>query len=183
MIATTLETIAHKLEEFMGLKGDGIGSTIIISDLLDKEGKVRAFEGNPIVMSLINIEEEKATNKVRQPNTYHPMYLNLMVLFSCFYKEQGGEYLDAIKNLSNVFGFFQSHPALTHQNAPELNTGLEKLTFEYVNQDIQTQNYTWSMFGGRYHPSALFKVRMVTIDEGQFGGTTSSFKGFKGGLF
>ncbi len=84
----------------------------------------------------------------------------------------------SVKFLSATLSFFQSNCVFTHSNTPDLNRNIEKLTFEIVNQDLQNQSHLWGTLGGKYLPSILYKVRMVTIQEGNFEDDYTRVSGF-----
>jgi len=54
---------------------------------------------------------------------------------------------------------------LDHSNTPQLSPKIEKLTFEIVNLDMQSLNQLWGTIGGKYMPSILYKVRMLSFDQ------------------
>ena len=124
---------------------------------------------NRIVLSLVNLEEEKTLrngktvidsnkgNMVHQP----PLFLNLYLLFSMRFSS----YDNAIRHLSNLIQYFQVNTILTPSNAPTMPAGLEKLVFELVNLSFEQQNNLWMVFGGKHYPSVLYKVRLIRILE------------------
>jgi hypothetical protein len=71
-----------------------------------------------------------------------------------------------LKFLSHTIGFFQAKPVLDHHNAPELDPRLEKLTFGIETLSLSELSNLWSIMGGKYLPSVLYKVRLVTFDSG-----------------
>jgi hypothetical protein len=99
-----------------------------------------------------------------QDHLPRPVNLNLFILFSSYFIDKN--YPEALKFLSAVISFFQSNAVFNHSNTPDLDDRVEKLTFEIVNQDLQNQSHLWGSLGGKYLPSILYKIRMVTIQEG-----------------
>lgn len=125
---------------------------------------------NNIVISLVNLEEEKVSydprNFVRNGTgvTYKnpAIHLNLTLLFTSV-RDNGGYGL-ALQTLQNVIGFFQRKFVFDHSNTPGMDAGIDKLILEMVNLNIEQLQLLWSMLGGKYHPSVLYKMRMITID-------------------
>lgn len=87
--------------------------------------------------------------------------LNLMVLFVArFHVYEAG-----LTALSRVLGYFQTNPVFTSANAPALDPRIERLTVELHALDISQQNDLWGALRLAYHPSLLFKVRMVVFQD------------------
>lgn len=120
-----------------------------------------------IVLSLINLEEEKTLSNGRNftengPKTqYHnpPWHLNLYLLFSMRFED----YDKAIRNLSLLLQFFQRNQVLTNTTVPALPAGVDRLAFELITLNFEQFNQMWAVLGGKQYPFLLFKVRMVSI--------------------
>jgi len=124
-----------------------------------------------IIISLINIEENRIS---RDPRNYiksgtdillkNPaVYLNLTLLFSAI-KTDGNAYEGALQNLQAVILFFQGKSVFDHNNTADLDPRIEKLIFEMVSVNTEQLNNFWAILGGRYQPSVIYKMRMITID-------------------
>lgn len=118
---------------------------------------------------LINLEEE---NTLRQPNPYvrvapngtqervNPeIKLYLYVLFVARYKQ----YEDSLRYLSLIIRYFQSHRVFDHQNAPELSDDIEQLIVELITLPFSEQNEVWNALRVTYHPSVLYKVKLLVF--------------------
>jgi hypothetical protein len=123
-----------------------------------------------IIISLVNIEENRIS---RDPRNYvhtgtdtflkNPaMHLNLTLLFTALRSESA--YGLALQNLQRVIEFFQGKYVFDHNNTPLLNAGIEKLILEMVTMNIEQLNHLWIINGGRYQPSVMYGMRMITID-------------------
>ncbi len=89
--------------------------------------------------------------------------LHLYVLFVARFKQ----YKDGLHYLSLVLRYFQDHHLLDRQNAPTLSAGIEKLIIELVTLPFSEQNEIWSALRTPYHPSALYRVKLVAVrDDG-----------------
>jgi len=125
--------------------------------------------GDKVLISLVNIEEDRISksheNAVRTPNgvSYRnpKIHLNLYVLISA----NRNDYLEALKNISFVVQFFQYRNVFDHANNPDLPIKLEKLICDLCTFNFEQSNQLWSMLGGKYIPSVLYKVRLVHIEE------------------
>lgn len=127
------------------------------------------FQLGAVSTLLINIEEE---NVLRLPDPYMrvspdgireqvqpDIRLNLYVLFVARFKQ----YEDALHYLSVIIQYFQNHRVLNHHNAPELDERIEKLVIELITLPFAEQNEVWNALRTTYHPSVLYKVKMVVF--------------------
>jgi hypothetical protein len=123
-----------------------------------------------IIISLINIEEDRVS---RDPQNFlrtdsgivkkNPaIHLNLTLLFTSVKLDTG--YQVALQNIQRVIEFFQKRYVFDHSNTPGLDTGIEKLILEMMSLNLEQLHQLWSMLGGKYHPSVVYKMRMITID-------------------
>lgn len=122
-----------------------------------------------IIISLVNIEDVRmARNQeymVRIDNQLYPknapVNLDLWLLFTAY----SGSYENDIRNLQEVLSLFQRQPVFTQDTVPELaDDGIEKLVIDMVSLSFDQLQQLWSMLGGKYQPSVLYKMRMITID-------------------
>ncbi len=127
------------------------------------------FKLGAISALLLNIEEE---NTLRPADPYRAVAadgsvykvqpeirMNLYVLFVARYKQ----YEQGLETLSQIIQYFQSHRVLNHQNAPELSPQIEKLIMELTTLPFSQQNEIWNALRTTYHPSVLYKVKLVFI--------------------
>ncbi len=143
----------------------------VIANLIGQNGTLADGENNKVLLSLINIEHETSlSNKrsmIQDGESYlkynSPLSINFYMVCAAYFAE--GEYLQAVKAISTVLLFFQQKHLFTHQNTPGLDDGIDKLTLEIVNQDLQHLSSFWSFIGTRYIPSIIFKVRALTFDD------------------
>lgn len=143
----------------------------VIANLIGQNGTLADGENNKVILSLINIEHETSLSNKRSMVQsgesylkYHsPLSINFYMVCAAFFAE--GNYLQAVKAISTVLLFFQQKHLFTHDNTPGLDKGIEKLTLEIINQDLQHLSSFWSFIGTRYIPSVIFKVRALTYDD------------------
>jgi len=127
--------------------------------------------GAEVIVSLINIEEDRIS---RDPNNYirkdggiimkNPaMFLNLTLLFTSV--RGATAYGLALQDIQHVIGVFQKQFVFESNNEPPLAAaGIEKLILDMVSLNLQQLHEIWSVLGGRYFPSVVYRMRMVTID-------------------
>ena len=76
----------------------------------------------------------------------------------------GRHYPDALKFLSNSVSFFQRNPIFDHSNTPDLESRIDRLVLDIENLSITDLSNLWGILGGRYVPSILYRMRMVTFN-------------------
>jgi len=167
MIDVALQFLRAELNTFF-LSSTGSDTVKVkLSNVVDDAGKY-AFEQELIGASVINIEEERMVkahlpqhNYVNGQHVISPpeLKLNLYLLFAANFKI----YEEALKYLSYILTYFQSHPSLTQEEFPGLDPRIEKLILELQSPTFEQWNQIWGCNGGKQLPSLLYKVRMVIL--------------------
>ncbi|MDJ0822525.1 MAG: DUF4255 domain-containing protein [Paracoccaceae bacterium] len=150
---------------------------VLLASLSDRGEDGAPDVSGKLALTLVNIEREAAapTPTIRKDNdllvkSRPPLHLNLFLLVSAAAATGDKGYEQALGRLGRAMEFFQSNATMTAQSMPEFPDGLDRLTVEFVNLDMQSLNYLWGNLGGRYVPSALYKIRMLTIQPDQIVG-------------
>jgi hypothetical protein len=172
MISETLSFLAAELNGYLNTK------LTATSDPRVKVGNVaRALDGSltntfsleeTAILTLVNIEEDRTARKhdsyVKTDTTARyknpPLLLNLYILFS-IHKD---DYVDSLVLLGHIVQFFQFQNNFTPLTHPNLDSRVEKLMVDLYTMNFEQVNHLWSVLGAKYLPSALYKVRQVTID-------------------
>lgn len=171
MIDTAISQIASHLNQYLRRIFDLNEDIVVISNILEQDGNIAANIDNKVVVSLINIEKETVPlphqiGNVREGNraiiSYPPVYLNFYLMFSGSFS--GSNYLESLKFVSNTISFFQASPVFDHQNTPDLDHQISQLTMNIENLTMHDLSNLWSVLSGKYLPSILYKVRMITFD-------------------
>jgi hypothetical protein len=173
VIDRVLEHLASHLNGHFRRRFDVAEDVVVVSNLLELGGVPVTLAANKLVVFLSGVERDTVAHRSTSlPMTYSngviqnaaPVYLNLLVM--CAANFSGSHYPEALKFLSGAIAFFQGNPVLDHQNTPGMDTRLERLALNMENLSSQEMHSLWSIHGGRYLPSALFRVRMITLDAG-----------------
>ncbi len=183
MISKALHFISDFLNKEIKLNFGIEQNNVMASSLINPDGSVTANIENKIIISVINLEHETAIQSRIQhqkgPNgvgLVNPaIHLNLYLLVSANY--DSGNYLEALKMLSAVIGVFQANTLFTRENFPAMEPPLERLTFEIFNLPINELSHIWSGIGAKYVPSIVYKVRMISISEGQINKEVTEISG------
>jgi len=164
MIFPAIDFIRQQLSD-SGIR-TGIGN---ISEIISDPSN-----NNPdadVIVSLINIEENRIS---RDPNNYirkdggiimkNPaMHLYLTLLFTSV--RGATAYGLSLQDIQQVIGVFQKK--FVYESISETvlaDAGIEKLILEMISLNLQQLHEIWSVLGGKYFPSVVYRMRMVTID-------------------
>jgi len=188
MIAKALIFITELLNKELKMSFGINDDRVVASSLINPDGSIAGNTENKMVVSIINLEHEttmKSMNNYIKDGTNNygkktpPVHLNIYVLISANY--DSSNYLEANKMLSAVIGVFQAHPYFSKQTNPEMQSPLEKLTFEIFNLPINELSHIWSGIGAKYVPSIIYKLRMLAIQDNIIKAEIPGIKGLNGG--
>lgn len=173
MIDQVLSAIISKLNTYIGtLDPEVTPGNISFAD---------AFQDTPsqnltdkIVVSVVNIQQEESLRNIPFRRTVTvaglpqgveqqaEIHLNVYVLFSA----NKNNYLTALQRISQVIAFFQRQFVFTPADTPVLAAlNLNKLIFDLYSTRFEELNQLWSVMGGKYIPSVIYKMRMAVIQD------------------
>ena len=173
MIDAAINHIAGQLNQYLKRTFDLNEDIVVISNILEQDGNLASNVDNKLAMFLINVEKDATPFCSHQSTTvgldrsvksYPPIYLNLYLMVAGHFN--GKNYPEALKFLSNTISFFQRRPVFDHENSPELDRRIDRLVLDIENLNIKDLSTLWSAITGKYLPSIIYKVRMVTFDSG-----------------
>ncbi|HQI46694.1 MAG TPA: DUF4255 domain-containing protein [Bacteroidales bacterium] len=156
-----------------------LGSTVEVKiDSIDKENS-----SNSILITLLNIEEEKFLknqNHYRKENKDDIGYkvvnpeiqLNLYVLFSA----QKNDYAEALKQISHLITLFQGKNVFEKEDFPS-DINLESLIIEFYSLSLEQNNNMWQTLGSKLVPSALYKIKLISIQDNKKLGDVGEVRG------
>ena len=175
MIYQAISTISQVINDYLKNRFSIVEDKVVVSNLVNADGSVAVTEPDKIIISLANLQQETVSHRGKA-GTNKPVNLNLFILVSAHFESEN--YVEGLRYLSGVISFFQANKTLNHANTPDLDNGIEKLSFEIVNQDLQNLSHLWGSIGSKYMPSVLYKVRMVSIQDGDLSEFNIPFTGF-----
>lgn len=175
MIDAAIVQIASQLNQALRRSFQVAEDLVVVSNLCESDGSVAANVANRLAVFLVNIERDTvpcvaprgAVGAGRLAQSPPPVCLNLMLMFAANFN--GSNYPEALKFVSSTIAFFQSRPVFDHQNTPELDARIDKLTLDIENLGLNDLANLWGMLSGKYLPSVLYRLRLITIDAGQVG--------------
>lgn len=167
MIDSAIYSIIEELNDSLNMKFRLNENRVVASNLLNLDGSLSLKDENRIVVSLVNLEEEKTATPngfgVPTSGPNHPIYLNMYVLFYSLFNEK--LYEESLKFISSIIGFFQAKKVFTPNNTPGLDQKIDKILVEIHNTSFHEQSNILSALGAKYAPCILYKMRMVGIEE------------------
>ncbi|HEX2533068.1 MAG TPA: DUF4255 domain-containing protein [Chitinophagaceae bacterium] len=165
MIESLFKELGVKFNGFLRLNGFNALFRAAVGDVSihDKsvEGGVEEELSDSILISLVSIEEDpvlKNNYPLQQVGASFlkqksAIYINIYVLFAAKYKT----YDVALEAISHVISFFQSNkrfPFTVDGTEQEAVLSLHNIGFENLNN-------LWTVLGGRYLPSVIYKARVL----------------------
>lgn len=172
MIGKVLGFVRKRLDDYLraelaGGVDDPVADKVVFLDG-DKMDPI-SFQEGAVSELVINVEEERllraADPYVRvqedgKPQRKQPdLRLVLYVLFVARFKQ----YDLGWDHLAKIIECLQSNPTFDREGHPELPAGVDRLTLELVTQSFAEQSDIWSALKTSYHPSALYRVRLVVL--------------------
>lgn len=183
MINDALAFLCYELNAYFKLFFNIKEDRVIVSSPLNVQGSANEQNTNKVIITLVRIEQETINRNIASNRVYNqgasanngqandaaaymspPLNLNLHLLFSTSFSD----YSETLKFISYTISFFQAKNVFNHQNAPLLSKRIEKLILELENTNYQDSSFLWGMLGSKYTPSVMYKMRMLTIQEGMW---------------
>ena len=185
MIRTALEFVRKTLESYMVEREQdssyALGNVVDLKSIVLPNGTIDITDTTHITIMLVGIDEERREGKRPQyvPTDDRqflrlnaPLEIDLHVLFVAHNKS----YTTALRDLSDVLGFFQSNPVFDSTRYPALNATVAdpdqkpwqlvtRLLFALLSLTFEQQNNLWAILGSKYMPSVVYRVKMLTVFE------------------
>ena len=171
MIHNALTTVTEQLNEHIRNELHMQEDMVVMNSLVDVKGDINVQVENRVCVFLQNIEEERMAKNggiQSNPGVSPAMRFNLYLVVAAHFPDPN--YREALRFISHVIEFFQGKPVFDRSNTPTLSPSIERLTFEFVNQDFMGLNNLWSSIGAKYIPSVVLKVRMLTFNQSVISG-------------
>jgi hypothetical protein len=167
MIDKALEFLVGELNTFLGGRFPVRSEQhVVLANMSSPDSDAARKIENKVVLSLVNLERENAAPTLPGAGTRRgggpALHLNLYVLVAASY---AGNYPQALALLSSVLGFFQGRQSFTQENSAAMPAELARLNIELVSQSMTEVNNLWAILGAKFMPSALYRIRMLSIDQ------------------
>ncbi|MEM7660356.1 MAG: DUF4255 domain-containing protein [Bacteroidota bacterium] len=163
MIHQVLPIIVGELNDFFQHRFDSPEDRVVMANIVNQDGTV-AIEGeNKVVVSLINVERDGSNQMAGTGGPNPPVHINLYVLFAAYFNNNN--YIEALKFISGVIGFFQGKNTFNHHNTPIYPSEASQIRMEIVNIDFRELSNLWASLGAKYIPSVIYRMRTLNMDE------------------
>ena len=161
MIAKALNFVTDQLDSYLKRKTSATAPMVKLSS-------VTSTAEDTLVVSLVNISKEVTIanqsnigrDNIALSKQAPPVYLNLYILISAAFKENN--YKEGLQWLSLAINFFQEYPFF-NSSQTQMPNGIDTLSFELVNLDIDNMSRFWGALGTNYQPSVIYKMRMLKV--------------------
>lgn len=175
MIHLVLKDIVQRFNSFLLPQTSLAGKQMMLGDIAKHNGPMDTRDldtiQNNLVLTLVSVEEEntlKNNYPIRQEQavatTQKPtLYLNLYLLFTANFDD----YEEALKHLGYVLLFFQVNTKISYTDTLG-NT--YQLSFTLHNVGFENLHNLWTVLGGVSKPSAVYKARLMFIQESPLNG-------------
>ena len=169
MLDIALKFLRDELNTYLLAQTGSNTVDVKLSRLVDESGKY-AIEEDSLCATVIHIEEERIFKSQLPEYIYvngqslvlaPELKLNLHLLFAAHFKL----YDQALKFISYVLTYFQSHVSFTSDSYPALDARVGKLTVELCSLTYEQVNQVWAFIGGKQLPSVIYKMRMVVLQD------------------
>jgi hypothetical protein len=179
MMVEAITLLLRQLNDYIA-QGDGSGAgapgQALWGNIAQLERQEIAAElENHVVVSLVNLEEERAlrngpvfAHAGGNEGVYRnrPVHLNLFLLFAANHRNYG----TALKRLAQVLAFFQGKQKFTFANspgaiAPQSTLAEFSLVMDLLSPSFEEVNHLWGYLGAKQMPFALYRGRLVAVDD------------------
>ncbi len=121
-----------------------------------------------LILSMVNIEENRIAktpdNFIRKGDRtlYRnpPLHFNITLIFSATHT-----YDKALPLIEGVIRFFQVKNVFDSTNTTALDPEVQTVVFDLISLNLEQMHQLWTSLGGKYIPSVIFKMGIMTIDE------------------
>jgi len=184
MLHHAMQHITASLNRYLKGRFDLPQDVAVMSGILDQDGAVETQIHNKLVVSLVNLEKEQVPAAFIRHGSeetgltsigFPPIHLNAYLLVSAYFP--GSNYAEALKFISYAALFFQGNPVFTRENSPDLEGDIEKIVMDIENLNLRDLSSLWSVVSGRYLPSIVYKMRIITLDSRGIGKQVTELSG------
>ena len=168
MIDVALTFLVNNLNAYLKARTSSLADVAKLTRIVGDTGKW--FDEGAIGAALINVEEDRILKAQVPEPTYvdgrhvlltPPLKLNLHILFAANFPT----YDVSLKYLSHILTYFQANPKFTQSEQPDLDPRIEKLVVELQSLTYEQLNQVWAFIGSKQLPSAIYKVRLVALQD------------------
>ena len=171
MLDAALKFVAGEVNAHLLKRTGSSFGPVSLGPVVDDSGKW-VIAPNTLQLTLVNVEQEPTLRNVPPERVQvgatlvlqpAALRLNTVVLFSASFSD----YAQALRQLSHVLIFFQSHPVFQAELHAALPPPIERLTAELISHTPEQLNQLWTMLGGKHLPSVAYRLRLVVLQDSE----------------
>lgn len=157
------------IENIKRIINDSIAPEVVIDNVVEVLSGGANNNAAGIIISPINVEELRMLRDqqyvVKREAGLYPKNPAVNLQLSLLFSAHVSGYENDLRNLQEVISFFQRRTFLDGSQFPLFAAAhIERLTIDMVTLSMERLQQMWSMPGGKYYPSVLYKAGMVVID-------------------
>lgn len=168
MLDKALTIIAGRLNGFIRKRADVDESVVELASPVSPDGVMPVEANDKLLLFVANIAKETLTHshhyKLPEKSIVQrgaPLHLNLYIFVAANFHPN--RYAEALSFLSMAMQCLQENPVIDRSLVGDMPAGLERLTVDIENTDLNAVSNLWGILGGKYLPSVFYKVRMLTV--------------------
>ena len=186
MIHTALAFISERLNQHLKIENPQLEENkVVLCNIVNADGSQAEKIENKIVFFLVQLDDEPALKNRLNRTIQHDngsygqrgpgLNLNMHLLFAANFTGETKYYIEGLAFLSSIIRFFRINSSIIPGAVPVPTTGtsvkhskesrIGKLSFELCKLDYNEMSHLWSAVGSKLLPSALYKVRILTMEE------------------
>jgi uncharacterized protein DUF4255 len=170
MIHLMMSRLVEELGAYLDLRAPTTTSgRVFAGSLLDLSGAPNKNASGHVVLSVVNVDENRVYHSVDQyrkrpdgvsERMRPPIKLDVVLLVVA----NISDYAEALKMLSFAISFFQQRGGVDVKTAEGERA---KVQFELLSTTFEQQNHLWAALGAKYMPSVLYKAGILDIRDAQ----------------
>ncbi|MEM7106109.1 MAG: DUF4255 domain-containing protein [Bacteroidota bacterium] len=177
MIQEIVAAIANELNGYFKLKFGVNENKLVLSNIIDQDGSVAIKSENKVILSIVNITKDGTRGGGMGQNGHNqPTDICMYLLFTAYFNPEN--YLEALKFLSGVVGFFQVKGMLNHRTLPQLPNHIDPIKVEIVKLSFDELSNMWSAIGAKYMPSVVYRIRSLSVQDSRIRNIDPVLKGY-----
>ena len=174
MIHLAVARVVEELNQYLELRAPTLDAPrVVAASLFDLEGKPNDAATGKVVVSLVNVEQDRVYRPVdpfeRQPDGSAAQFIrpeinvNLYLLFVA----NLGDYEEAMKAIAHVIAFFQRRSSFAISD-PDWDPDEDvRVSFELFTLSFEQQNHLWGALGSKFMPCVLYKAGLLKVRDTQ----------------
>lgn len=173
MIHLAVSYIVDELNAYLNVRSPSLTpGRVVQSNLLAQDGKVEKDAKEKVVLSVVNVEEDRIFRSARatrrqEDGTYERVQPEVKLYVYLLIVANLGNYNEALKALSYIVSYFQVNSHVDYTDISGVEDVDGRLLFDLYSQTFEQQNHLWGTLGAKYRPSIMYRMGLTTIRDDQ----------------